>query len=413
MKKLTALLLALLLTLVLPVAFVGCDDTNGEDGETTPATTTPTEPTEEPHIPRVGFIFSGTIAGSSHNRMWDDARTTVERQLGVETFYVENVFVSNFDEAVAMLADSMEVDVIVSTSHFFATPAEAAATERRNIVFISHGGTTSSTNLATFQPLLFEPAHMAGFAAAHNIAGGVTSLGVVTDMRMYNVYGVINAFISGANSSFVRGIPAVHVRYVNSRSEAEVREAVNQLRSQGVDTVMTYLDTEYGATYANSVGLKVVAYANNPERLAANNYIAGFYFDVNLYLTEQLSFVQTNSIQPRNLYGAMASGHIKLTSFNTDTDIVAAETLPLVSEIQKRVVDRRSPIFADEHKDNFGTIQVQNGVSLTHQDVLKMNWLMYNVGSNIENLAVPGNPAIVPLRVVASPNNNSGGENAA
>jgi basic membrane lipoprotein Med (substrate-binding protein (PBP1-ABC) superfamily) len=396
-KRLTAILLAVLLMFVMPVMFTGCDDPP-EDVQ--PDTVAPTEPaTPEPLSPRVGFIFSGSVSGSAHNRMWNDARLTIERQLGAETYYVENVFLRNFDEAVHMLVSS-DVDVIVSTSHFFATLAEREAAKNRNITFISHGGSMSSVNLATFQPLLFEPVHIAGFAAAYNVGVGVHSIGVVADSRMYNVEGVINSFILGAKMNFRTGVD-VHVRYVNSRSEQEVRQAFDELRSRGVDTVLCYLETDFGITYAEQRGIHVVGYASNIAELAPNYHVAGFYFDVNLHLTELVSMVQTETLQPRSLLGSMASGHVKMSPLNSNPETVDPEVARLTEAIRKRVIDGHSPIFADEIRDNHGAVQVPNGAFLNAREILSIQWLEFSVGNRFVNLTVPPiDLDIVPLVIL-------------
>jgi len=382
----------------MPAMFTGCDD----KAPPTPPDA-PTEIPPEPiRSPRVGFIYSGEIAGSSHNRMWEDARKTIENQLGCETHYIENVFYVNFGEAVEILL-AADVDVIVSTSHFFASAVEKEATKNRDITFISHGGGTSSFNLATFQPLLFEPAHMAGFAAAYNVGTGIHDIGIVVDNRMFNVNAVINSFILGARVDFVSGVN-IHVSYVNSRSDTEVREAIDHFRTLNIDTVMCYLDTEYGITYADSRGLKVVGFANNIAELAPNNYIAGFYFDLNLHLTELVSLVQTATLQPRLLRGDMQSATVRLSQLNPSEYTVSPDTYRVMNELQKRVVEGHSPIFTGELIDNHGTPQVLRGSHLNIHEILSMQWLEFSVANRtIDYVIIPSELDIKPLNIVPLP----------
>jgi basic membrane lipoprotein Med (substrate-binding protein (PBP1-ABC) superfamily) len=393
--KLISALLALMFIAVMTVPMAGC---NKDDDTESDTTTAPPEEDDEPRIPRVGFIYSGSVEGSAHNKMWDDARLTIERQLGAETRYVEDVFFQNFREAVEMLV-SAGVDTIVSTSHFFVSAVQEAARAYQGVNFISFGGGVLAANLTTFQPLLYQPAHAAGLAAAHNVAAGIGAMGVVVDPRMYNINGVINSFIQGAKFNFDSGLD-IHIRYIDSRSESEARQAINELRALGLDTVLCYLDTDYAIRYAEQSGMKTVGYANNIAELAPINHIAGFYFNVNNYLTEQINalYHHEGAMRPAATVGGLATGHTHVSPLNPRPGAVLLETHRLFNQVRASIVDGTAIIFAGEIRDNHGTVQVETGVSLDTNEILNMSWLEFSVGSNFYNLYEPtSSPAIVPL----------------
>jgi basic membrane lipoprotein Med (substrate-binding protein (PBP1-ABC) superfamily) len=398
-KRLIAVLLSLMLLMSVSVLLTGCgdDDNGGDGGEQTdePAV----EEDEEPRPVRVGFVYSGGIEGSVHNAMWESSRLNLERQLGAETFYVENVFLSNFNDAVTMLV-SLGVDAIVSTSHFFANAVESAATDNKEVVFISFGGQTLATNITTFQPYLFQPAHVAGLAAAYNTGVDVRDIGVVVDPRMYNVNGVINSFIQGAKISYISGV-RVHIRYVYSQDESQVRAALEQLRDEGADTVLSYLDTEYAITNAERMGMNVVGYANNIAELARNHHVTGFFLNVNSYLTEKISMIENDNFFPVQTRAGMDTGCIRLAPLNTNEDTVNPATAELTEPLQELVVNGSAPIFVGELIDNHAAVQVPNGASLTAQEIIDMNWLERSVGANFVSLVEPRSEVpVVPLTVV-------------
>jgi basic membrane lipoprotein Med (substrate-binding protein (PBP1-ABC) superfamily) len=328
--------------------------------------------------------------------MWEDARATIQRQLGVETLYIENVFVSNFEEAVEMLS-MQDVDAIISTSHFFAGELQDIAGQYRDIVFISYGGELLAPNISTFRPLLYQPSHVAGLAAGYNTANGVDRVGVIVDENMYNAPGVVNAFIRGTTVAYRAGVQ-VHVRAVNSRDRQMVEEGIRELRTEGVDTILSYIDTDYALAFAERNGINVVGYTNNIEELAAVNHVAGFGFNANLYLTEQISKIQHGNFSPTAVKGDIDSGYVFLSELNSNERTVLPDTFDLVEELLARVINGEAPIFVGEMMDRHGNVQIPRGAVLTIEEILNMKWYEYSIGGNTFSMTEPF-PAvpIVPL----------------
>jgi basic membrane lipoprotein Med (substrate-binding protein (PBP1-ABC) superfamily) len=297
----------------------------------------------------------------------------------------------------------------VSTSHFFVSAAEEAARRNTGVTFVSFGGGQLAANLVTFQPLLFQPVHAAGLAAAHNVGEGVHEIGVVVDPRMFNVNGVINSFILGAKTATVRSGFDIHVRYIDSQRPSEARQALNEFRALGIDTVLSYLDTEHAIVYAEQIGMSVVGYSNNIAELAPNSHVAGFFLNLNNYLTEQISMLyhstEEEPFRVSATLGAMATGHVHMSALNPNRETVRYETHRLVEALQSRVVNGTANIFADEIMDNHGRVQVPNGAILSNMEILGMAWLEYSVGSNFMNIYVPREePPVVPLFLQLGPN---------
>jgi basic membrane lipoprotein Med (substrate-binding protein (PBP1-ABC) superfamily) len=395
-RKLLAVLLALMFVIAATVPLTGC---NSDDDDKEPAAPGDDPDEEEPKIQRVGFIYAGRIEGSAHNRMWEDARLALERNLDVETYYIENVFVVNFQEAADLFA-TKGIDTIVSTSHYFTKMVQEAARTHQDVKFISFGGRdVLSPNITSFQPLLYQPAHVAGFAAARNVSDGIGDIGVVVDPRMFNLYGVVNSFIKGARQYFTNGV-RVHVREIYSGHESEARDALNEFRSLGIDTVLCYVDTHYAIRYAEQIGMKVVGYANNIEQLAPNYHIAGFYFDIRSYLTEVVAMLYHDNFAPRATYADMLSGRVGMSELNPNTEIIVAATHRNAGEIRNRVLNGTASIFRGEIFDNHGTLQVPNAANLSSHEILDIGWWEFSIGSRHLRVLEPRpSPPVVPLRI--------------
>ena len=81
-----------------------------------------TLPEEEKIIYKVGFVYSGFVSDGATNGAFEVARAQIERSLGLETCYVENVLASEFPEAVNALKDD-GCNIIVSCSPKYANSA--------------------------------------------------------------------------------------------------------------------------------------------------------------------------------------------------------------------------------------------------------------------------------------------------
>jgi len=381
-RYLSTALFAALLSVALMFIFTGCKpDGNPEDVSATSEETT-AEP--EPLPTKVGFIYNGGLDGGTINRIFDNARVQLESNLGVETCYIEGVLVGDFSEAVDTLVDH-KVTVIVSCNDAFASSCRKAADMYPDIKFINYGGDIGTKNLTSFAPLLYQPANVCGLAAYIN--SNSPTFGIVADHRMYNCLGVIDAYILGIKT-FPQADFSVRVNWASSDRADDTQAAIDDLVKNGADTIMIYQSTDYGIKYCEKKGIKVIAFAGDLPYLAHNNYITGFYFNVNSYITEQVRFIQNESFVGLATFGEMNAGYTRMTQLNGSELVVRPETYDLVKKLYENV-EKSDGIFVGEIKDNFALAQVPKGVILDKRDVLKINWLEISAGSNIKSFSEP------------------------
>ncbi|MDR0197018.1 MAG: BMP family ABC transporter substrate-binding protein [Oscillospiraceae bacterium] len=384
---------ALALTVSLALMLAACGG-GGESDGTDNSDSTVAEP-DEPSM-KVGFIYSGNLGNGTINKIFNDARLQLEKNLGVETCYIEGVLVSDFPNAVDKLIKEHDVTVIVSCSDFFANSCDKAASDYTDVSFICFGGDKSYPNLTCFQPLLYQPANICGLAAA--IEQG--SVGVVADHRMYNYAGVINSYILGAKLINQANLD-VAINWARSDSRQDTIKAIDDIVAQGHEIVMLYQSTDYGIRYCEENNIKFIAFANNLEEIAPKNYVTGFYFNVNSFITEQVRLIQnemfTGSVTP----GELKEGKTRVTPLNeaiNDYDSVKYLTDTLYENITRSQDDG---IFKGEVKDNFGTIQIPRGVTLGSSEVLNMRWIEISALSNLKRFSEPLTEAqLVPSDLV-------------
>jgi hypothetical protein len=357
------------------------------------------EPVEKVH--KVGLVYSGPLFGSTHNMMWEAARQQLERNENIETCYVENVFVSNFREAVDLLVDR-GVTIIVSTNHAFFEIAEVVSLSHKEVMFISFGGNTLMTNLTTFKPLLHQPANVGGLVASLN--SEAPAFGIVADPYSFNVYGVINSYVIGIKQLLDRTVN-IRLNYALSEYEEDIKRAIDNLVENGIDTIMLYLETDFGIRYCEQIGVNYIAYSGNlpdielAENVYPTRYMTGFFFNANAYLTEQVRRIRNDMFVPVATIGGMDTGHAMLTELNPNENRVEPYTKVLTDEFIRMLVVR-DRIFTGLIRDNRGQIQAESGAVLSFAEILNIMWLEFSI-TDVANFS-EGRTSIpfVPLVVV-------------
>jgi basic membrane lipoprotein Med (substrate-binding protein (PBP1-ABC) superfamily) len=379
-NKVLALFLTIAMLLMLASTFTACNKGNDDEGEEEITD----EPVEEPITHKVGYIYNGAIAGSTHNLMLESSRAQLERDRGIETCYIENVLVKNFYEAVDILV-KRDVTVIVSTTHVFARSVDDAAKVYKNVIFISYGGDNTTQNVTNFKPLLYQPANICGVAASYNTKSN--TIGIITSEVMFAHESVVNAYILGVKEFAGRDDLVTHIDYVIPDNFADTKQAIDDMVAKGVDVIMLYLSTDYGIKYCEQIGVKVIAYSGNMPELAPNNYMTGFFVNVNSYISEQIMFVLTDYFFPAKTYGGIDTGGARLLPLNGEPTVVNG-TKGLTDLLYEKIkMDDR--VFSGQIIDNYENIQVPYGYKLPFIDALEINWMEISVGNNIRTLSSP------------------------
>lgn len=347
----------------------------GDPAETTVDPESTAETTVDPSKPlelKVGFIYNDTVANSTVSPVFELARKEIATALGVETCYMENVLVSDFTQAV----DKMEqagCNVIVSGSHKFINSVKKLSRTNTDTKFICFGGNATLSNMTTFDPKLYQPAHICGTVAAYNSTANL--LGIVADPNMYNVCAIIDAYILGAKT--ILGTETdVRLNTANSTSESETKTAIDNLVSQGCDVIMLYQSSTYGIKYCESIGVKVVTFACNAPDLAPNSYLTGFYYNINTYLVDVVSKIMYRSFTAELFQEGLKSGAVRMSSLAAG---VKDGTKDITSALYKLIEADTTNIFSGELKDNTNTIQVQKGSYLSHTLINAIDWIEKSV----------------------------------
>lgn len=327
---------------------------------------------EEPEIVyKVGFVYSGYVEDGATNGCFEVARAQIERSLGLETCYVENVLVSDFPEAVNTLQDE-GCNIIVACSPKYGNSANKENKASAGTYYIAFGGDATGKYLSSFGGELYQTAAVCGLAAAHNTKTNV--IGVIADPGEYNVYGVVDGFTLGA-SEIWNTHTDIRVNWAWSNSHSEIEAAVDDLISQGCDIIMSYMETDYALRYASQQGIKVIGNCYDMPSVAPDNYITGYFFNFSTFLVDEVRAIINDNYNPRSYTGDVAAGMVRLVSFGETAEKGTEDICKTLYDYIKDGAD----VFLGEIKNTDGKIMVEKGQSMEFANILKINWFAQGI----------------------------------
>ncbi|MCL2693763.1 MAG: BMP family ABC transporter substrate-binding protein, partial [Oscillospiraceae bacterium] len=236
---------------------------------------------------KIAFIYSGAVGSDTLIEHFELTRGELERTLGVETCYIDNVRLQQFPEAVEIAVDA-GCNIIVAASYSYGSSVVLAARRFHEISFISFGNTDTAHNLSNVQPLLYQAAHVNGIIAGWNTDSN--KIGVVADINMYNAHGIVNAFALGVRDITYAQID-FSINWALSQNFADTRAAIDDLISQGCDIIFIYQSEEYGFRRCEELGIRVQGFAHNVPELAPENFLTGMYLNMNTYFIDKVRTV--------------------------------------------------------------------------------------------------------------------------
>lgn len=323
---------------------------------------------------KMGFIYSGDTESRTLNNIFEIARQQVEKALGIETCYIENVLVGDFEKAVEILTEEEGCNVIVSCNNRFVNSVEKCAKLSPDTRFISYGGGSAVSNVTVLESELWQASNVCGIIAAYNSSSNI--LGVVADPGIYACDAVINAYILGA-AEITESKTNVRVNWARPESPSEIEEAIDNLISQGCDVIMCYTGDKYAIEYCERVGVKVIGDAYNMPELAPTQYLSGFFYQFNTYLVDVARSIQYRNFSSYKNADGVKEGTVRLCAPSEENALEGTKTIS--DTLYDIVKTGKSDIFKGEIKDCEGNIQVAKGTTIKHKDIVEINWLEQSV----------------------------------
>ncbi len=370
---------ALLALAVMLGSFSGCSGDTESDGGTAETGEAVTSEVEEPAI-KVGYIFKGEVDLGGYSSDANDFRLGASKHSDVESYYIDNVNITDFPKAVEMLSD-IGCTYIVSGNWQYHNMLTEVAGKNMNLNFVSHGARIRNVNVSAYTDQMYEGAYVAGMAAAYNSEN--EKVGIVVDPSMIYSRAVINAAQLGAQLVYKDAETVAAFAAENG----EIHSAVDALVNMGCDVIISYTESPETASYCNSKGIKFVGNLNYGDKAADyENMIMYFYADHGSYYLAQTKMIQLENWEPEEYVGTLSNGVV-----NVSTALTAAKagTQDIISALVPKISGGQANIFAGEIKDINGNVVILQNKAMQPSEVYAMDWYVKGVNVDLDTFVVP------------------------
>ncbi len=382
LKRISALL-ALCLMLG---CFSGCNGGESTSGETAESSETgETGETGESseakdETVKVGYIFKGDCSKESCSADASVQRVKAAGYSSVETYYIDNVNISDFSSAVDKLIEA-GCTYIVSTSPRFTNALTDVAGKNMNVNFISFGARVRTVNVYAYTSRMYEASYVAGMAAAFNSES--EKIGMVVDPDLVYNIPVINAAALGAqlvyqNAELITALAA---------KDAEIHKAVDALAAKGCDVIISYTESAETVAYCESKGIKVIGNKDYTETADQyENLLMYFYTDQDSFYLAQFKQMDLDTWEPDEYVGTLANSVINISPAQ---DCANKDTQAIIDALLPKVACGDAYIFSGELKNTSGNIALQMGSSLEPAEIYSMDWYVLGVNNELGTYIQP------------------------
>lgn len=360
--------LAIILCGCLAFGFTGCEGNTGENSSDSSDSTE-----EQEKVIKVGYIFHGDADEGGFVGQINDQRLSASKYCGknVQTCYIENVSVADFEKAVKAL-NSEGCEVIFSCSSVYTNVLSSISGKYMNIEFINFGSLGMGTaNVTSYVETYYQGAYIAGTIAAFN--SNSEKIGIVADGDMHGIYPTVNAAALGMQRVFKNAEMCV----AGANTDKEIEDAIDALREYGCDVIICYTESKHSADYCEKRGIKFIGgldYSLLEDEYS--NMIMYFYSKRDSFFLKKFKELQYDEWDTAPYIGAMANGII-----NISEAIGKAKdgSQRLIDYIAPRVASGELYIFKGELKDTNGVIKYMQNDMLSESEIFGLTWYVQGV----------------------------------
>ena len=321
---------------------------------------------------KVGYIFHKKADNGGFTEQMNLQRQKAARRCEVETVYIEDVSVQDFESAVKALV-SAGCTEIVSCSSTFTNALSSISGRYMNVKFINYGAASIGTaNVFSYTETAYQGAYAAGIAAAYN--SKTQKVGLVADPELLYTYATTNAAALGVRMVFANGTLCV----AGATEDGEIKQAVDKLVSEGCDVIICYTESPYSAEYCEQQGIKFVGTLDYSGREGDyKNMLMYFGAKRDSLFVSQFKQLKMDTWEPGVYKGAMSNGIINVSE--AQSGCANEKTQDILDEIVPLLTSEKAYIFSGELKDTNGNVRFMQTDTMTEAQIYGMDWYVLGV----------------------------------
>ena len=326
---------------------------------------------------KIGFVYVGPVGDEGYSFAHDQGRKKMIENLGLseDQVIIKESVPENADCEKA-LNDMVDqgCNVIFSTSYGFMDFTLNVAKQHPDVYFFHCSGYKTADNMSAYFGRMYEMRYLSGIAAGLKTKSN--KIGYVAAMPLPEVTRGINAFTLGVRS--VNPDATVEVKWTNSWFDPTgEKQAAVELLNSGCDVLGQHCDSAGPVVAAQEKGAWAVGYNADALSKGPDAYLTAPLWDWGIYYTEQVQKIIDGTWKSENYWGHghMDEGIVKLDKLSANC---AEGTQEAIQKAQEEI-DNGKHVFAGPLKDNEGNVKVQEGVTMTDEEMLSMDWFVEGV----------------------------------
>ena len=338
----------------------------------------PTHAADEPF--KVAFIYVDPVGDTGWSYQHDVARRELERALGprVKTTFVESVpATADAERVIRQLAVSGH-QMIFTTSFGYMEPTLRVAKLFPKVKFEHATGYKTAANVVTYETRFYEGAYLLGVLAGKTTKSN--TLGYVGSFPIPEVIRNIDAFTLGARS--VNPKATVKVIWVDTWYDpGKERQAAEALIAQGADVLGQNTDSPAIVQAAEKRGVHAFGWDSDMSKYGPTAQLTANTENWTDYYVDEVT---------KAMAGTWTGGRQTADGIKEKMVVLAPLNKSVPADVGRLFDDRRRDIaegkllpFAGPIKDNGGAMKVAAGASLTHEQLMSINWYVEGVDGTV------------------------------
>jgi simple sugar transport system substrate-binding protein len=304
----------------------------------------------------------------------------MEKHFGgrVKTSFVENVPATADAERVIRQLAATGNALIFTTSFGYMEPTLKVAKVFPKVKFEHATGFKTAPNVVTYESRIHEGAYLLGVLAGRMSRSG--SLGYVASFPIPEVIRNINAFTLGARS--VNPKARTRVVWVDTWYDpGKERQATEALVAQGVDMLCQNTDSAAVVQTAERLGVGACGWDSDMAKYGPKaQYAANTQNWTDYYIAEVQKVLDGTWTGSRATVGGLKDKMVVMSPLNKS---VPADAAKLFEERRSAIAADKLNPFSGPLKDNSGKVRVAANVTMTHEQLMSIDWYVEGVEGSV------------------------------
>ena len=363
-------MIAAALAAVMLLGFTGC--TGGSEDSSSDSSDVSGSDEEPEEIHKVGYIFREKASDLTFTGQICEQRERASNRSSVETCYIDNVTVTDFEAAVEKLADAGCTEIVACSPTYTNVVNSVVAKKYLNLDFICFGDLTDGINISAYHEFPYQGAYVAGLVGSFNSKS--KKIGVVADAALPGEYAVINAVELGSQMVNDGG---AEVYAAFAERDSEIEQAIDSLTESGCDVIVCYTNSGHSADYCQRKGIKFIGNLDYSEHEQEySKMLMYFYCRRDDFFLAQFKSLKLGTWAPEAFVGEMGTNVVNVSSALPAAD---EDTQFLIDTIVPHLTSGAAQVFSGPLKDTSGNTRYLENDFMTDSEIDKMTWYVQGV----------------------------------